>query len=74
MSYFVVDIRIHPILQERGYLADVSITDISKDDLFKPPLIVRLKQQRNKQVVREDSSLQIPIATMMTKKKHAKLI
>ena len=69
-----MDIRIHPILQEGGDLDDVSITDISKDNLFKPPLIVSLKQQRNKQVVKEDSSLQIPIATMMTKKKPAKLI
>ena len=48
----------HSILQDRGDLVDVSITDISKDDLFKPPLIVSMKQQRNKQVVREDSLLQ----------------
>ena len=62
-----MDIRIHPILQERGDLVDVSITDISKDDLFEPPLIVSLKQQRNKHVVREDSLLQyLYIATVET--------
>ena len=36
---------------EEGDVAYVSITDISKDYLLEPLLIVSLKQQRNKQVV-----------------------
>ena len=54
-SYFAVDVGVHPLLEERGDLADISITEISKHDLLEYPLIVSLKLQRNKkQVVREE--------------------
>ena len=53
------------MLEERGDLADISITDISKDNLLEPPLIVSLKQQRNKQVVMEDTVV-LATPTIMT--------
>ena len=42
-SYFVIDVGVHPLLEERGDLADISIMEISKHDLLKRPLIVSLK-------------------------------
>ena len=54
-SYFVIDVGVHPLLEERGDLVDISVMDISKDDLSECPLIVSLKQQRHKQVVRENT-------------------
>ena len=34
-SYFVIDVGVHPLLEERGDLVDISITEISKHDLLK---------------------------------------
>ena len=63
--YFVIDVWIHPLLEERGDLADVSISDIAKDDLLESPLIVSLKQQMNEQVVMEDTVV-LATPTIMT--------